>query len=155
VDLLVTGTVLDDGKVRWQWMAAGMFADMTRESIALGVATSWNPVALLANAGFELPTGTPVWFGGGYLFGAAFRPVRVEAQAIDAITGETVWDDTEAAIIARERLKAYPPEERKKKEVQLRANLSNAMEALAESWLDTGLTVTLLKERRQPTKETD
>src|SRR5439155_13473269 len=43
VDLLITGTVLDYGKVRWQWLAAGMLADMTWESVVIGLATAWNP----------------------------------------------------------------------------------------------------------------
>ena len=29
VDIIVQGTVLDYGKVRWTWMAAGMLSDMT------------------------------------------------------------------------------------------------------------------------------
>jgi hypothetical protein len=57
-----------------------MTADMTAESIALGLATAWNPIAIGANLGFELLTSTPLWFGGGYVFGVALRPVRVEAR---------------------------------------------------------------------------
>ena len=53
-DLVVAGSILDYGKVRWQWMLAGMSADMTAESIALGLATAWNPIAIGANLGFEL-----------------------------------------------------------------------------------------------------
>jgi len=59
-DLVVAASILDYGKVRWQWLAAGMFTDMTAESIALGVATAWNPIAIGANIGFELLTSTPV-----------------------------------------------------------------------------------------------
>ena len=57
-DLLITGIVQDYGKVRWQWLAAGMLADMTWESIALGLATSWNPAVIFGNVGFELLTST-------------------------------------------------------------------------------------------------
>jgi len=39
-DLVVAGSILDYGKIRWQWMLAGMTADMTAESIALGLATA-------------------------------------------------------------------------------------------------------------------
>jgi len=79
-DVFVSGAVLDYGKVRWQWSAAGMMADMTWESVAIGLATAWNPAAIMANVGFELLTSTPLWFGGAYVFGLAFRPVRVEPR---------------------------------------------------------------------------
>lgn len=35
-DLIVQPAVLDYGKVRWYWLAGGMLADMTWESVALG-----------------------------------------------------------------------------------------------------------------------
>lgn len=152
-DLLVTGVVQDYGKVRWQWLAGGMLADMTWESVALGLATAWNPAAILGNVGFELLTSTPVWFGGGYLFGVAFRPVRAEASAIDPVTGAVVWHETEVAIYTRGRLKEVPEEDRKKKEVQLRLNLAAAMERLGDSLLDAGLTRTHLRERRLPDEQ--
>ena len=152
-DLLVTGIVQDYGKVRWQWLAAGMLADMTWESIALGLATSWNPAVIFGNVGFELLTSTPVWFGGGYLFGVAFRPVRVEASAVDPIDGDTVWHDTEIAIYLWGRLKEVPEEERKKKEVQLGLNLKKAVEDLGESLLDSGLTLPALRIRRLPVQD--
>ena len=86
-DLVMVATIEDYGKVRWQWLLAGMLTDMTAESIILGVATSWNPIAIFANIGFELLTSTPVWFGGGYLFGVALRPVRVEARTYETGQG--------------------------------------------------------------------
>lgn len=150
VDLVVTGIVQDYGKVRWQWAAAGMLGDMTWESVVIGLATAWNPAIILGNVGFELLTSTPVWFGGAYLFGVAFRPVRVEAQAVDPLDGESVWKETEVAIYAWGRLKELPEAERSKKEAQLGLNLKKAMEALADSLLDEGITKTTLWERRLP-----
>ena len=150
LDLVVTGTVQDYGKVRWQWMAAGMVGDMTWESVVIGLATAWNPAIILGNVGFELLTSTPVWFGGGYLFGVAFRPVRVEARAVDPLDGGSVWKETEVAIYARGRLKELPEAERDKKEAQLGLNLKRAMEALADSLLEENITKTTLWERRLP-----
>jgi hypothetical protein len=152
-DLLVTGSVLDYGKVRWQWLAAGMAGDITWESAVIGAATAWNPIALLANLGFELLTSTPVWFGGGYLFGVSFRPVRAEARAVETVEGEEVWSDMEVAIYARKALKEVPEQERRKKEVQLGINLKRAMEGLADSLLEEGLTKTELAERRRPVSD--
>jgi hypothetical protein len=132
-DLAVGGIVQDYGKVRWQWLAAGMLGDMTWESLVIGAATSWNPAAIFGNIGFELLTSTPVWFGGGYLFGIAFRPVRVEAWAVETKRAETAWESMDVSIYLWKRLKELPEEERKKKEVQLHVNLTRSMEALGES----------------------
>lgn len=152
-DLLVTGIVQDYGKVRWQWLAAGMLGDMTWETVVIGLATAWNPAVILGNVGFELLTSTPVWFGGGYLFGVAFRPVRVEASAIDPINGTVVWHDTEVAVYVWGRLKEVPEEDRKKKEVQLGLNLTTATEGLGDSLVDAGLTRDSLRERRLPDEQ--
>ena len=149
-DIIVGGVVQDYGKVRWQWLATGMLTDTTAESIVIGFATAWNPVALAANVGFNLLTSTPIWFGGGYLFGVAFRPVRVEAWAVDTQSGKQVWESMEVAVYARERLKELGEAERKKKEAQLHVNLEKAMEALGDSLLDEGLTTSALEERRRP-----
>ena len=145
-DLLVGGVVQDYGKVRWQWLAAGMLTDTTAETIVIGLATAWNPVAMAANVGFNLLTSTPIWFGGGYLFGVALRPVRVEAWAADAQSGEQVWDSMEVAVYARERLKELSEENRRKKEMQLQVNLSKTIEDLGDSLLDAGLTISKLRE---------
>lgn len=149
-DVIVQPTVLDYGKVRWYWLAGGMLADMTWESVVIGLATSWHPGAIFGNIGFELLTSTPVWFGGGYLFGVVSRPVRVEASAWDPINGESVWDKEEFAVYLRGRLNRLPEAERKKKEAQLYLNLKLAMEELAGSLLDEGLTVAELEKRRRP-----
>lgn len=132
-DLVVAGSILDYGKIRWQWSAAGMLTDMTAESIALGVATAWNPIAIGANIGFELLTSTPVWFGGGYVFGVAFRPVRVEARAFETVQGYPIWQAMEESVYAWTALKSLPEAVRAKKETQLELNLAEIMESLGDS----------------------
>jgi hypothetical protein len=132
-DLVVAGSILDYGKIRWQWSAAGMLADMTAESIALGVATAWNPIAIGANIGFELLTSTPVWFGGAYIFGVAFRPVRVEARAFETVQGYPIWQAMEESVYAWTALKSLPEAVRAKKETQLELNLAEIMESLGDS----------------------
>lgn len=132
-DLVVAGTILDYGKIRWQWMLAGMTADMTAESIALGLATAWNPIAIGANIGYELLTSTPLWFGGGYVFGVAMRPVRVEARAFETIQGYPIWQAMDESAYAWGTLKAFPEEVRDKKEIQLQLNLAEIMESLGDS----------------------
>src|SRR5262249_21723486 len=80
-DLVVAGSSLDCGNICWEWMAACMFADIVCDTAALGAATAWTPGLFLGNVGYALLTSTPLWFAGGYLFGVAMRPVRVEARA--------------------------------------------------------------------------
>ena len=152
-DMVVSGTIHDYGKIRWQWMAAGMFGDMTWESVAIGLASAWNPAIILGNVGFELLTSTPVWFGGGYLFGVGFSPVRVEAWATETVGGETVWSQEEMAVYVWRRLKDIPEEDRKKKEVHLRLNLEKAVDELAESLLDAELTKQSLRSGQLPPQD--
>ncbi len=132
-DLVVAGSILDYGKIRWQWLAAGMLADISWETAALGVATAWNPAVILGNVGFELLTSTPVWFGGGYLFGVSFRPVRVEARAFETNQGYPIWQAMNASAYAWSALKQLPEAVRDKKEMQLELNLAEIMETLADS----------------------
>jgi len=147
-DLVVAGSILDYGKVRWQWLAAGMFADISWETIALGVATAWNPAVILGNVGFELLTSTPVWFGGGYLFGIAFRPVRIEARAFETFQGYPIWQSMEESAYARGALKAFPEAVRDKKETQLELNLAEVMQSLGDSLTKQEFMASLL--RRHP-----
>ncbi len=60
-----------------------MFADISWETAAIGIATVWNPGIILGNVGFELLTSTPLWFGGGYVFGVALRHVGGSAGLRD------------------------------------------------------------------------
>jgi hypothetical protein len=132
-DLVIAGSILDYGKIRWQWLAAGMFADMSWETAAIGLATAWNPGIILGNVGYELLTSTPLWFGGGYLFGVAMRPVRVEARAFETSQGYPIWQSMEESVYAWSALKALPEAVRDKKEIQLELNLAEIMESLGDS----------------------
>lgn len=131
-DLVIVVSILDYGKVRWQWLAAGMFADILWETAVIGVATSWNPGIILGNVGFELLTSTPLWFGGGYLFGVSMRPVRVEARAYETVQGWPIWQAMEESIYAWGALKAFPEPLRDKKELQLHLNMAEIMESLGD-----------------------
>jgi len=132
-DLVVAGSILDYGKVRWQWSTAGMFADISWETVAIGVATAWNPGIILGNVGYELLTSTPLWFGGGYLFGVAMRPVRVEARAFETFQGYPIWQAMDESAYAWGALKTLPEGVRDKKETQLELNLAEIMESLGDA----------------------
>lgn len=148
-DLVLAGSILDYGKIRWQWMLAGMLTDMTAESIALGLATSWNPIGLGANIGFELLTSTPLWFGGGYLFGVSMRPVRVEARAFETFRGYPIWQEMEESVYAWSALKTLPKTVRDKKEIQLELNLAEIMESLGDSLTKQDLGASQLRKSQE------
>lgn len=132
-DLVIAANILDYGKIRWQWLAAGMVADISWETVAIGLASAWNPGIILGNVGFELLTSTPLWFGGGYVFGVAMRPVRVEARAYETNQGWPIWQAMEESVYARGALKMFPETLRAKKELQLQLNMAEIMESLGDS----------------------
>ena len=141
VNLVVAMNILDYGQIRWQWLAAGAFADVSAETIALGLATAWNPALILANVGVEVLTNSAIFLGGGYLFGVAFRPVRIEARGFDTSSGYPIWQQMEEAFYARNDLKQLAESDRGKKELQLRVNLARAISGMAESLSAQGFTV--------------
>jgi nucleotide-binding universal stress UspA family protein len=132
-DVVVAGNILDYGRVRWQWFVAGAFAELSAETLVIGLATAWNPIGLLANTGVAVLINSAIFFGGGYLFGIAFRPVVVDARAFETIQGYPVWQSMEGAFYAWSALKQLPESQRDKKESQLRINLGRAIEGLADS----------------------
>lgn len=135
VDIVLSGHILDYGKVRWIYWVPGLVLSMLTETLIVGAATGFNPLIMAAAAGSELLTDVPFWWGGAYVAGWAFRPVRVEVQAFQA-TGctEPVWHEQELVVLTPwKTLAQYPPEERKRKEVQLEVNLEHALTTLAQS----------------------
>jgi hypothetical protein len=70
--------------------------------------------------------------------------VRVEAWAVDTQSSKQVWDSKEVAVYARERLKELSEANRRKKEMQLQVNLTKTMEALGDSLLYEGSTISTL-----------
>ena len=131
-DLVIAGRILDYGRVRWQYAMAGFVTHAVVELLVVGLATGWNPVALGAFAATDFTTDIPLWFGGGYVFGWAFRPVRIEISALQLTpcTG-VVW--TRQVVVVKvpgKALEGYPPEQQKRKDVQLEANLNEAMAEL-------------------------
>src|SRR5262249_61920997 len=91
------------------------------------------PNGLGSYIGFDVFTSTSVWFGGGYIFGVAFRPVRVEARAFDTVQGYPIWQAMEESVYAWTALKSLPEAVRAKKETQLELNLAEIMESLGDS----------------------
>ncbi len=144
-DLVISTNILDYGKIRWQWLLAGMFVDITWETVALGLASSWNPVLILGNLGFELLTSTPLWFGGGYLFGVSMRPVRVEMRALETRHGYPIWQAMDESAYSWGALKQLPESIRDKKEIQLQLNMAEIMESLGDNLTKQGFAISELQ----------
>lgn len=133
-DIVLTGRILDYGKVQWKYWVAGLVISMLAETLIVGAATGFNPVIMAAAAGSELLTDLPFWWGGAYIAGWAFRPVRIKVKALQ-ITGceQRVWKEQELIVlIPGKSLKKHPREDRKRKEVQLGVNVEESLMELAK-----------------------
>lgn len=134
-DVVLSGHILDFGKVRWQYWVPGLAVSMLIETLVVGAATGFNPAIMAATAGSEFLTDVPFWWGGAYVAGWAFRPVRIQIEALQvAGCAARVWHEQEVVVlIPWKTLAKYPPEERQRKEVQLEVNLNRALAELAKS----------------------
>lgn len=134
-DLVIVASIDDYGRLQWHHWATGWLSVASTHTTIVGAATAWNPLAMGAYLAWDLTTDFPLWYGGAYVLGWAFRPVHVIADAIQLKPCEAAsfWHDEEVVIIAgKQALAAYPEEQRVRKEVQLRVNLEQVMRNAAE-----------------------
>jgi len=133
-DLVVTGRLIDYGVVRWQYWVPGLLVSMLTETLIVGAATGFNPVAMAATAASELLTDVPVWWGGAYIAGWALRPVRLkmEAREVRGCTENPWKEEAVVVLIPGWTLKKVESDERRRKEVQLTVNLTRAATEIAE-----------------------
>lgn len=116
-DIVISGRILDFGKVQWQYWATG-----------------FNPGIMAIAAASELETDLPFWWGGAYIAGWAFRPVRIKVKAVQ-IAGceQVIWKEQELMVrIPGKSLKKHSPEAQKRKEIQLVVNLEETLKELAK-----------------------
>ena len=134
-DVVLSGRILDYGEVQWRYWVTGLVLSMMTETLIVGAASGFHPLVMAATAGSELLTDVPFWWGGAFIAGWAFRPVRVEVEAHQLTAcPQQVWQEQELVIlIPWKTLAAYPPEDRKRKEVQLTVNLTRTLTQLAQS----------------------
>jgi hypothetical protein len=132
VDLVLFGRILGYGQLPLRYWLTGWALTASSQLAVVGAATGGNPVAMGSYLGFDILTDLPIWTGGFYAFGWAFRPVMVDVEAWQ-LTGceQQVWQEREFALLGHKYLEAYPEPERKKKEVQLESNLVRVTEELA------------------------
>ncbi|MBU6140983.1 MAG: hypothetical protein KGP29_05485 [Proteobacteria bacterium] len=133
IDAVFYGEIVGYGKSRLLYPTLLAAGDIALETVVLGVVTSWNPAVLTANAGLELATNVPIYFGGFYLFGTSFRPVAIDAHVVSTSDGKEIWDDSVDSFGSKKDLKLYVQEIRSKKEIQLEASLKSAIRKLSFS----------------------
>lgn len=135
-DVVLSGRIVAYGFIPWKYIAMGLATETTAEFLAVGLASGFNPAVLGTFFAVDvLLVDAPIWFGGAYLFGWAFRPVHVEAQGIQLASCEgEIWHERDSTlIIPKHTMEEYPPEQRARKEVQLQVNLDQAMANIAEA----------------------
>jgi hypothetical protein len=133
-DIVLTGRIVDYGVVRWQYWVPGLVVSMMVETLIVGAATEFSPVAMAAIAASELLTDVPFWWGGAYLLGWALRPVSVQAEAIQVrgCPGILWEEEVVVMLVSDETLKQFPADQRRRKDIQLAVNLSGAMKEIAD-----------------------
>ena len=134
-DLIVTGRIPDYGAVRWQYWVGGWAMTATAHLMTVGFASGWNPAVVGGFMALDLSTDLPFWWGGAYAFGWGLRPVRVQVEAVQTgRCGGPLWDtQTVMVLIPGKTLAVFPPEERRRKEVQLGVNLERAIRDIADA----------------------
>ena len=134
-NLVLNGRLVDYGVVRWQYWVSGLLVSMLTETLIVGAATGFNPAAMAATAASELLTDVPVWWGGAYIAGWAFRPVRLKTEAWEVrMCVEKPWkEEAVVVLIPGWTLKKHEPDERRRKEVQLKVNLAQAVTEIADN----------------------
>lgn len=151
VDMVIDAHILDYGVVRWQYWVTGWLTHASIATTIVGLVSAWNPAAIGAYLAFDATTDLPIWWGGAQIFGWAFRPVRIQLHAFQVRPcGGIIWTEQEMVVkVPGKELEAYPPEDQRRKEVQLEANLTKALATFAES-AGEKLTRRLCTENGQP-----
>ena len=134
-DIIITGRIPDYGAVRWQYWVGGWAMTATAHLMTVGFASGWNPAVVGGFMALDLSTDLPFWWGGAYAFGWGLRPVRVQVEAVQTgPCGRPLWStQTVMVLIPGKTLAVFPPEERRRKEVQLGVNLERAIRDIADA----------------------
>jgi len=133
-DLVIAARINDYGRLGWRHWVYGWLVVASTHTVIVGAATGWNPLAMGGYLAYDLATDLPLWYGGAYILGWAFRPVHIEVEGLQ-LTGcvQRVWYDQEVTILAsRSELAKFAENQRPRKDIQLQVNLDRALSTLAE-----------------------
>ncbi len=120
------------GKIKKKWLVfligSGLIEGTVQGIAAAAVAdTIWVAVGIAVEEALQEGL---TWGGGAFLFNKIFTPVILESELVSTMDGKAIWDKTSFVRINRKALKAYPKEDRKKKELRLRLTSEKASEEL-------------------------
>jgi hypothetical protein len=134
VDIVVAARINDYGRLGWRHWLYGWLTVASTHTAIVGAATAWNPLAMGAYLVYDLATDLPLWYGGAYVFGWAFRPVHIEMDALQlkGCVVRALSDEEVTVLAAKKELGIFPEAQRRRKEVQLQINLDRTMKTLAE-----------------------
>ena len=131
VDAILVGEIPWYGKTDPLWPWIGFTTDIAIETLIIGLVTDWNPTIIWANVGLEIITNGPLWFGGAYLFGRAYKPVTIETKLFTFRDGFKEYESDFEVTKSQHMLEKFPKKERKKIENQLDSSLKKALKGIA------------------------
>lgn len=131
LDGLLFGEIPWYGKTNLMWPIIGFTADIAIETVIIGVVTKWNGPIILANLSWEVLTNGPIWFGGAWLFGQAYKPVTIETKLVTFKDGIHEHKEEFDVTKSRHMLEKFPEKERNKIENQLDASMKKALKNIA------------------------
>ena len=135
VQAVMITTLSGYGRIKPRWQAY-LIGSGVVEGITEGVITArvvhntWVAVGVGVQ---EILQEVLTWGGGVFLFDKFFTPVILESEVVSTIDGKPIWQKTAFARINRQGLKAFPKEERGKKELRLRVTAEKAEDELVKS----------------------
>ncbi len=116
------------GEVRPKYIAWGIVSGV---AWGVGVGLLAHDARLAVGLGvYELLEESAFWIGGAVLMGRWSSPAVVEASLLRSGEKKPLWMESYHMLWARKELAAFPPAERERREVQLRASLRKVLAAL-------------------------
>lgn len=130
LDLRITSL----GEVRAKYIAWGIAS-----GVGWGVGTgllAHDPRLAVGLGAYELVEESAFWIGGSVLMGRWSSPAVVEARLTRGSAAKPEWEETYYVLWARRELDAFPPEARRRREVQLQASLERVAGKLLKDLRD-------------------
>lgn len=134
VDIVVAARINDYGRLGWRHWVYGWLTVASAHTAMVGAAPAWNPLAMGGYLIYDLATDLPLWYGGAYVLGWAFRPIHVEMEALQlkGCVVHALYDQEVTILADSEQLNRFDESQRKRKDIQLQVNLDHTMKILAE-----------------------
>ena len=129
-DLRLELRITSLGEVRPKYIAWGI-ASGVAWGVGVGL-VAHNPRLALGLGAYEFLEESAFWLGGSLLMGRWSSPAVVEACLRRTGVAKPLWDETYYVLWASQELAAFPPAERDRREVQLRASLRKVLGKLFE-----------------------